>query len=120
MPKPPTDLQRLLEAEPDLVDRIFDYVVELLPEITSKGHRLADVKAAVRDEFAGTETYIPKRKGERSRLAPDLAAKVIVLFNGRNATEVARRLQISRATVYRVLKQAGQPELQKSSPVSGT
>jgi DNA-directed RNA polymerase specialized sigma subunit len=29
------------------------------------------------------------------------------LFNGRNATEVARVLKISRITVYRLLKQPG-------------
>jgi hypothetical protein len=103
---PQTDLQRLLTAEPDLVDRIFDYVLELIPEIS--GHPDVDtVKQAVRVEFEGIETYIKKRRGAGSALDPAVAQQVLVLFNGRNATEVARRLRIGRATVYRVIKQAG-------------
>jgi Mor family transcriptional regulator len=31
----------------------------------------------------------------------------MVLFNGRNAAEVARRLNISRASVYRIIKTPG-------------
>jgi predicted transcriptional regulator YheO len=30
------------------------------------------------------------------------------MFNGRNATEIARRLKIGRATVYRMVKTAGE------------
>ena len=36
------------------------------------------------------------------------ARQVLRLFNGCNATEVARELNVGRATVYRVLKQAGE------------
>lgn len=116
-PHPPSDFERLLMAEPDLVDRIFDYVVELIPELAKRGEaRIAGVKNAVREEFAGTDVYIAKRQGSRSRLDPSVAYEVLQLFNGRNATEIARRLNISRATVYRVIKQPGK----KSSPVSGT
>lgn len=89
-------------SDPDLVAGIFDYVVKLLPEIAA---RRAEVEAAVRDEFAGIETYVRKRApGDRG---PELAARVLAMFNGRNASEVARVLRISRATVYRLLKQAG-------------
>lgn len=84
-------------ADPDLVDRIFDYVVELLPEIAA--HQ-AEVKLAVRAEFAGQQVSVRSRDW-------DLARQVLAAFNGRNATEVARMLRISRATVYRLLKQPG-------------
>jgi DNA invertase Pin-like site-specific DNA recombinase len=104
---PETDLQRLLTAEPDLVDRIFDYVLELMPEIRSQDRSIDAVKQAVRGEFQGIETYIKKRRGAGSALDPAVAQQVLVLFNGRNASEVARRLNIGRATVYRVIKQAG-------------
>jgi Mor family transcriptional regulator len=40
---------------------------------------------------------------ERDRMV----AEVMVLFNGRNAAEVARRLNISRASVYRIIKTPG-------------
>ena len=92
-------------ADPDLVDRIFEYVLEMLPEL---GSRTEEVKEAVRLEFGGAEAYVRsevvRRRQERSAA---LATEVLSLFNGRNATEVARRLNISRATVYRMLKQPG-------------
>ena len=88
-------------ADPDLVDRIFDYIVQLLPEISG---RHLEVKRAIRDEFASERVYVRRRSvGD----APLLAAEVARMFNGRNATEVARELRISRATVYRLLKQPG-------------
>lgn len=96
----PSELQRLLKAEPDLVDRIFDYLIERMPEIAGDP-RIGEVEKAVRGDFGGLEAYVQKRAADA------LAKEVLVLFNGRNATEVARRLQISRATVYRCIKQAG-------------
>ena len=47
--------------------------------------------------------------GQRKDKGDRLATQVLSLFNGRNATEVARCLNISRATVYRLLKQPGAP-----------
>ena len=89
-------------AEPDLVDRIFEYVVEQFPEISAA--RVADLKRATRDELSGQQHYIPARSPtDRQRQVQE----VLRMFNGRNATEIARRLQISRATVYRWVKQAG-------------
>jgi len=65
------------------------------------------LKDAVRAEFRGQKVWVAGRSQlERHRLAQ----KVLALFNGRNAREVARRLGISRATVYRALKQAGRRE----------
>ena len=86
---------------PDLVDLIFDYIVAEFPEITA---RAAALKDATRKEFAGDRSYISQRSlAERKKMV----SEVMRLFNGRNATEVARRLQISRATVYRLIKTAG-------------
>lgn len=101
-PSSPTpNLDALLQAEPDLVDRIFDYLLQLLPEIAG---RQLEVKRQIRDEFATERAYIRRRPaGEAHPLAPEVAR----LFNGRNATEVARQLKIGRATVYRLLKVAG-------------
>lgn len=96
----------------DLVDRIFDYVVELIPEM--RPHAQV-VKDAVRHEFAGIEVYVGKRSsGQRL----ELARQVLALFNGRNSYEVARRLNISRATVFRLLKQAGGIQQAKPSQFS--
>ena len=89
-----------LFEDPDLVDRIFDYIVEMFPEMSAR--ELSGAKAAVRAEFAGSETYLRKRRSASAQ-----AAEVLALFNGRNASEIARRLRISRASVYRYIKQAG-------------
>lgn len=95
-------LNALIAANPDLVDRIFEYIVQEVPGIAPP--RLAQLKIDIRAEFAGEDHYIAKRPlTERQALV----AQVLALFNGRNASELARTLQISRATVYRVLKQPG-------------
>ncbi|MET3517812.1 transcriptional regulator of acetoin/glycerol metabolism [Pseudacidovorax sp. 1753] len=96
-----SDLQHLVEATPDLVDRIFQYLVEEFPNLADDPVGLTRARIAVRAEFAGEEVYIPKR------ISREIATEVLRLFNGRNATEVARRLGISRRTVYRYLKQPG-------------
>lgn len=118
MPTPPTSkppaLKDLIAAEPDLVDRIFDYILSEFPQIAGQPpEKIAATKTAVRAEFRGEECYIAARPPTARQ---QLVTQVLALFNGRNATEVARRLQISRATVYRVLKQPGRP---KPSQISG-
>lgn len=86
---------------PDLVDLIFEYIVAEFPEISGRAPAL---KSAARKEFAGIETYIAQRSSTDRQAQ---VHQVLCLFNGRNATEIARRLQISRATVYRLIKTAG-------------
>lgn len=97
---PPKGLQSLLAAEPDLVDRIFEYLIAEFPQIAGDALRVQRAQDAVRAEFAGEEVYVTKRSRR------DLTSEVLQHFNGRNATEVARRLGVNRATVYRYLKQA--------------
>lgn len=110
----PDTLQTLINAEPDLVDRIFDYILAEFPQIAGQPpEKIATTKAAVRAEFQGEECYVAARP---VTVRQQTVSQVLALFNGRNATEVARRLQISRATVYRVLKQPGQS---KPSQISG-
>lgn len=92
--------QEIVENE-DLFDAIFDYLVTEFPEFAP---RAAKVKDELRREFSGNQVYISRRsEADRQRLVRE----VLKLFDGRNATEIARRLNIGRATVYRILKQAG-------------
>lgn len=86
---------------PDLVDAIFAYLGEEFPQLAP---RLTQLKDEVREEFSGIEIYIPRRSSARRR---QLTVDVLSLFNGRNATEIARKLGIGRATVYRIIKQEG-------------
>jgi len=84
---------------PDLVDAIFAFIEIEFPDLAP---RTAVLKEEVRREFSGIEIYIPRRSvAERERIT----AEVLRVFNGRNAAEVARRLGIGRATVYRIIKQ---------------
>lgn len=103
----------LANAEPDLVDRIFEYILSdptLAAAIAKSAEEskanVSKLKAAVRSEFRGEECYIA---GRPATARQELVSQVLSLFNGRNATEVARRLNISRTSVYRYIKQAGRP-----------
>lgn len=91
-------------ADPDLVDRIFEFLADDHRLAVLDAQALAALKTAVRAEFKGEECYIAGRPASARQ---ELAASVLAMFNGRNATEVARALRIGRATVYRVLKQSG-------------
>lgn len=101
-----SELDILIRSDPDLVDRIFDYILsDPVMAVAMSGMQnrqtdpVAELKAAVRHEFSGERFTISSRNA--------IAGQVLALFNGRNATEVARRLNISRATVYRHIKQPG-------------
>ena len=96
----------MLERDPDLVDRIFEYLLAEFPQIA--GPSLDATKRAVRAEFQGEVIYIPVHDASARQ---ERVAEVLEMFNGRNATEVARRLKIGRSTVYRILKQAGRRPL---------
>lgn len=114
MPDKTPDLAALIAAEPDLVDRIFDYILsDPVLAVAIKKTSLSNIKSAVRAEFKGEECYIT---GKPATARQQQVSQVLALFNGRNASEVARRLQIGRSTVYRVLKQSGQ---EKPSHFSG-
>ncbi len=89
-------------GNPDLVDAIFAFIQAEFPDFAQ---RAAELKKEVRREFSGIEIYIPRRS---QAAREQLAKEVLSAFNGRNAAEVARRLGIGRATVYRIIKQDGE------------
>lgn len=89
---------------PDLVDRMFEYLIELLPELRGSAASVERVEQQLRKEFAGRAVYLPVRSSVDKA---EERQQVLRLWNGRNATSVARTLGISRATVYRHLKQPG-------------
>jgi Mor family transcriptional regulator len=106
MPDKTPDLAALIQAEPDLVDRIFDYILaDPALALAIKKTSLSKLKSAVRAEFKGEECYIA---GRPATARQETVAQVLaLLFNGHNTTEIARRLRISRRTVYRIIKQPG-------------
>lgn len=98
MPASPTpELDALIAAHPGLVDRIFDYFIQLRPDLANRPE-VDEARSLMR----------AKRLEQRVR-------DVLALYNGRNPTAIARKLGIGRTTVYRILKQAGYPRPQRSS-----
>ena len=87
-------------TDPDFVDHVFAYLLKEFPHLA--GPEFARAERAVRDLWGGERAYV---RGDKKQA---LAHQVLSLFNGANATAVARELNISRATVYRLLKQASQ------------
>lgn len=87
--------------EIDLVEAVVTFIIEMCPEVSGRKEQL---QAEIRAEFSGIQTYIPRRSLEQRRRT---AEQVLAIYNGRNATEVARKLGLGRATVYRIIKQAG-------------
>lgn len=95
--------------DPDFVDRLFDLLLssdetrsQLVNKSDSLGKTIDEMKKQIRQEYGGAAVYV------RSRVPQDqLRHQVLSIFNGRNATEIARKLGIGRATVYRLIKQPG-------------
>jgi DNA invertase Pin-like site-specific DNA recombinase len=86
------------------VDAIFEYLLREHPAIAGVADS-EDLKRLVRDQFGGQRgLYI--RRGKSTEDQRRRVDQILELFNGRNASEIARRLGIGRATVYRLLKQA--------------
>lgn len=89
-------------SDAELVSRIGEFLLAEFAEFARD--RLPKITEAIRAELAGERVHIRKPSEEaRTKLADE----ALRLFNGRNASEVARRLGIGRATVYRMLKRAG-------------
>lgn len=100
-------------TEPDLVDMIVDYVVGIEPNLAERRDQMT---ADLRAEFGGQRWYVAARpETERQWRVREILAR----FNGRNATEVCRTLKISRATVYRTIKQPGLTQPQYPRPAIG-
>ncbi len=93
-----------LPADPDLVDRIFEFLRDDPRLAGMDAKTLSDLKRDTRAEFRGEECYIA---GRPATARQEMVAEVLRLFNGQNSSEVARKLGIGRATVFRVLKQCG-------------
>lgn len=98
------DINALAAIEPDILDKIFDY---LRSEVDIAPARLTQLETDLRRQMGKQRQYV-RSKSSRE---PDIADEVLRLFNGRNASEVARRLGISRATVYRHCKQPGRRKI---------
>lgn len=87
------------DRSPDLVTAIFDVLIETNPELAEIRE---EGEAAVRKRLSGMRGTVQAKPNSDA-----MATRVLSLFNGRNAREVARKLGIGKTSVYRYLKQAG-------------
>ena len=95
-------------SQPAASAEATDFVSALLDTLARAGllsdADRAEADKALRGHFKhGTYYVAASAPSERDAVARSVLAK----FNGRNARQVARELNISRATVYRRLKQPG-------------
>lgn len=86
----------------DFVECLLDLICTVKP--MTPDERNAASKA-VRRHYGAEKHYIAARGPDADSAA--LASEVLAHFNGRNAREVARKLNIGKTTVYRKIKQAG-------------
>lgn len=91
---------RPIDGDADLVDQVIAFLSRHRPELADVAR---EVEGELREQFGGGDHYV------RASAIPRDARMDAVLsaFNGCNVSEVARELGISRATVYRRLRQAG-------------
>lgn len=100
---PPTQVK-----ESDDSRSASDFVADILNLLTVSGLLSEadrdEADKALRTHFkCGTYYVAANAPAERDATA----RRVLALFNGRNARQVARSLRIGKTTVYRILKQSG-------------
>jgi transcriptional regulator of acetoin/glycerol metabolism len=79
--------------EPDLFDKVLSYLTGILPTLPEK--KALEIEQELRALHGGDTHYIRKH----------ISYNALSAFNGRNASEIARIMGVSRSTVYRKLKQ---------------
>jgi Mor family transcriptional regulator len=82
----------------NILARILERVREIEPTITED--KLQTIEETIRLEYGGSEHYIPKETSAKR------TNEIQKQFNGRNISEVAETLGISRRSVYRRIKRS--------------
>lgn len=90
------------DRQPDLVDFLMKLFAERHPDLLPID--LDAFETALRTEFGGDRHWVRKAKNQEREALID---QVLRTFNGRNASELARNLKISRQDVYRIIKTPG-------------
>lgn len=96
---PTPGLDRIIQRDPDIVDRLFAYLLQQMPELSSRTAELASAERAVRSEFRaerGLHVRSP-RDDERQ----EIRDKIRQYPAGTTCLTIARELGVSRWTVMR-------------------
>lgn len=97
---PTPGLDRIILESPDIVDRLFDYLLTTMPDLRARVTELAQAEHALRSEYRasrGLHIRAPDSDAERA----ELLERVLAYPKTVCASEVARQCGVSRATVYR-------------------
>jgi Mor family transcriptional regulator len=79
----------------DIIKRFIELLAEAQPSFSES---IAEgIEHQLRHEYAGERVYIPKRDIQSRAL-------IAVRFTGNNTEELARKMRVSRRTVYRAVK----------------
>lgn len=95
----------------DFVEEIEAVIAKVTAEVVADSPHEIGPQIAIRvgqwmrTNMPGTAGYIGGQSAAARRARHDQVRR---MFNGRNATEIARKIGISRATVYRILKTSGE------------
>lgn len=100
-------LDRIIERDPDIVDRMFDYLLQQMPELAGRVGELAKAERALRSEFkASRGLHVRSPQADDRR---ELRAAVLSYPPGTSAGQVAREHGISAITVRRIRASAAHP-----------
>lgn len=92
------------EFEPDVVDKIFEYAIHEMGQFKDLTEEEIDkLKIEVREEFSGKH-YV--RSAEK-KINDRIGSRVLAMFNGRNVKELARKFDVSPASIRRIIRQSG-------------
>jgi Mor family transcriptional regulator len=91
------------ELEPDIVALVLQKVIEMAPGFSQALAR--QIEQEVKDQHGGKRTFIPKGA---KRLTPEQRAAVFKDgLSSMGNEEISKKHHISRATIYRVMKNGG-------------
>ena len=99
-------LDSIIRRDPDIVDRMFDYLLSTMPDLRERAAELAKAEHQLRSEFRasrGLHVRAPARDDERD----EMRRQVLEFPPTTSAREVARRVGVSRSTVCRYRHDAG-------------
>lgn len=103
---PTPALDRIIRRDPDIVDRMFDYLLQQMPELAGRAAELDRAEQALRDEFRarrGLHVRSPRRDDERQEIIDKVASYPSSVTH----LSVALALGVSKATVRRIRSMLG-------------
>lgn len=81
----------------DIITRFIEILEQTRPDISRAATET--IETLLRHEYAGESVYISRRRSS-------LRGEIVERFTGHNTAHIAREMNVSRRTVYRIIKAA--------------